>query len=185
MDPQDVLVDACVVINLAASQIWDEVAEANGYRFVLTRKVTEESQFYYLVRPSGLDRVEIDMQALEARGKIRVEDLLPEEIGTFVEYAQHLDDGEAETLAVSVHRGIELATDDLGAIKFVGEQQLPVKLVRTSSMVHAWASKVNPTQSLLTEVLRRISQGARFIPPRSAPHSDWWIRNMSGGDSAA
>lgn len=185
MDPQDVLVDACVVINLAASQIWDEVAEANGYRFVLTRKVTEESQFYYLVRPSGLDRVEIDMQALEARGRIRVEDLLPEELGTFVEYAQHLDDGEAETLAVSVHRGIELATDDLGAIKFVGEQQLPVKLVRTSSMVHAWASKVNPTQSLITEVLRRISQGARFIPPRSAPHSDWWKRNMSGGDSAA
>jgi predicted nucleic acid-binding protein len=178
MDPQDVLVDACVVINLAASQIWDEVAEANGYQFVLTRKVTEESQFYYLVRPSGLDRVEIDMQALEARGAITIEDPLPGELGTFVEYAQHLDDGEAETLAVSVHRGIELATDDLRAIKFVDEQQLPVKLVRTSSMVYAWASKVNPAQTLLTEVLRRISLGARFMPPKSAPHADWWIRNM-------
>jgi predicted nucleic acid-binding protein len=178
MDPQDVLVDACVVINLAASQIWDEVAEANGYRFVLTRKVAQESQFYYLVRPSGLDRVEIDMQALEARGEIRVEDPFPEELGTFVEYAQHLDDGEAETLAVSVHRGIELATDDLGAIKFVEEHQLSVELVRTSSMLHAWASKVNPSQSLVTDVLRRISQGARFIPPKTAPHADWWVRNL-------
>lgn len=144
MDLQDVLVDACVVINLAASQIWDEVAEANGYRFVLTRKVTEESQFYYLVRPSELVRVEIDMQALEAQGGIQIEDPLPEELGTFVEYAQHLDDGEAETLAVSVHRGIDLATDDLGAIKFIEEQQLSVKLVRTSSMVHTWASQTNP-----------------------------------------
>jgi|Tabmets5t2r1_1033131.scaffolds.fasta_scaffold80173_1 predicted nucleic acid-binding protein len=180
MDPQDVLADACVVINLAASQIWDEVAEANGYRFVLSRKVTEESQYYYSVRPSGLERVKIDMQDLEARGRIKIEDPLPEELGSFVEYAQHLDDGEAETLAISVHRSIELATDDLGAIRFVDEQQLPVKLVRTSSMVYTWASRVNPNQSLLTEVLLRVSQGARFIPPKTAPHADWWVRNMSG-----
>jgi hypothetical protein len=34
MTSQDVLLDACVVINLAASQIWDEIADANGYRFL-------------------------------------------------------------------------------------------------------------------------------------------------------
>ena len=179
MTSQDVLLDACVVINLAASQIWDEIADANGYRFLVTRRVTEESQFCYKRSPTGLDRVEIDLRSLEKQGRLGIEDPNPDELSTFVEYAKHLDDGEAETLAVSVHRRLALATDDLGAIRFLTDGKLSVSLVRTSTMIHTWASAANPTQPFLTEVLRHILEGARFVPPRTAPFAEWWMRNLN------
>src|SRR6266571_6750281 len=104
MTARDVLLDACIVINLAASEVWEEVAVANGHRFLVTRRVADESQYWIRTTSAGEELVQIDLRDFERRGSVAIMDLIMDELETFVEFARDVDDGEAETLAVSVHR---------------------------------------------------------------------------------
>ena len=163
---KELLLDACVVINLTASGVpFQDLARRNGVRFVMASPAAGE--VLYL-------RERIDMMGYARRGDLRIVDLEPDELASFVELAQRVDDGEAATLAVSVHRGWPVATDDRKAQQLARDLEPPIEPITTSALLHGWASKQDEPAERVAEVLRRIETRARFVPPRSDPHRRWW-----------
>ena len=163
---KELLLDACVVINLTASGVpFQDLARRNGVRFVMVSPAAGE--VLYL-------RERIVMMDNARRGDLRIVDLEPDELASFVELAQRVDDGEAATLAVSVHRGWPVATDDRKAQQLARDLEPPIEPITTSALLHRWASKQDEPAERVVEVLRRIETRARFVPPRSDPHRRWW-----------
>ncbi len=174
------IVDACVLINLVASEILADIGQANGVEFGVARPAANESLFIYLPTEHGIEKTTIDIRGLEAAGQIRLLDFQAAELQTFVEMAGNIGDGEAATLAIAVHRRQRMATDDRRALRFIEEQQLQLAADRTSSLLRRWANVSKATKPAVAEILLRIRNRASFEPNRSDPNHDWWIAAIRG-----
>lgn len=178
MDRPLILLDACVLINLCATNLIREIAAGNGVQFAAARQAAEESLFVELRTERGPERLAIDVPALEAAGDLLVLDLSDDEAQAFVEFAGELDDGEAATIAMAQVRGIGLATDDRRAIAYIAERRLAIDVIGTSHLLLGWAatSKVNDVE--VRRVLALIRDGARFEPSPTDPNANWWRDNL-------
>jgi len=93
------------------------------------------------------------------RGLIRVlEPRSEEEEETFVNLALQLDDGEAMTGALAIHRGAAVATDDKKAIRILEGWSPPVKIRRTSQLVKEWSEARSIPGRDVRRLLRRIGK---------------------------
>lgn len=174
MSASPLLLDACVVINIAACGIDPrELAEINGYAFVAVSTVALETLFLNAGGQGGA-REAINLEQWSVQGMVTLTQLSPIEIGYFIDLARELDDGEAATLAAAVCRGLPVATDDRKAIRVAGEQDPPVTVVSTSTLLRTWARETNAPQRDVSEALTRIEVRASFLPNRSDPHHSWW-----------
>jgi len=195
-DPPLVLLDACCVINLLASGVIEEVFDAVPASFAVARLVAEDEVLFVAeeddaqpddAQPEGdeaaagsgesarLDRERLDLMPLTERGRLEVMELgTREEHETFVELALQLDDGEAMTAALAIHRGGEVATDERKAIRLLEGRSPPVPLRRTSALLRMWVRRRRVPEERVREVLRRIQRRASFTPPRDDPEVEWW-----------
>ena len=177
MSAAPLLLDACVVINIAASGIDPrDLAETNGYTFVAVSIIALDALFL----DAGIEidaRGIIDLEQWSFQGMITLTQLNPIELGYFVALARELDDGEAATLAAAVCRGLPVATDDRKAIRVAGEQDPPVTVVSTSTLLRTWARDTSTPRQDVSEALRNIEVRASFLPNRSDPNRSWWIDN--------
>jgi hypothetical protein len=122
---------------------------------------------------------DVDLEPLVDGGLLEVLELRSEEEHvTYVALAVDLDDGEAMTAALAVHRGGEVATDDRKALRVLEGWSPPVAVRRTSEIVRAWAAAEDLTAARVSEVLRRIERIASITPPRDDPEREWWRRMM-------
>ena len=121
-------------------------------------------------------RERIDVEGYAHGGDLSLVDLRPSEQVAFAELAQQIDDGEAATLAVAIHRGWAFATDDRKARRLARTVDPPVELVTTPALLYGWAAEHDEPAERVSDVLHRIERRARFVPPRSDPHRDWWIK---------
>ncbi|MGH8984312.1 MAG: hypothetical protein ACRDY6_10625 [Acidimicrobiia bacterium] len=108
--PRSVPLDACVLINLYATARFAEIAQANGVQFAAVREVASET--FFVGGAAERDRTSADLSGSIESGDLTVLDMTEEEQSTFIELVVELDDGEAATLAVAVHRQLPVATDD-------------------------------------------------------------------------
>jgi predicted nucleic acid-binding protein len=168
------MADACVLINLVASERLDEIAQANDVVFGLARLAANESLYTERPGDDGVEKVPIDIDALEATGHVRVLEFEPEEPETFLRMAAGLDDGEAATFAVASHRRLPVATDDRRALRYIHDEELDIEVLRTSTLVQRWAERSNPPPDEVREALRRIRDNASFEPGASDPNQEWW-----------
>ena len=171
--PSDLLLDACVELNLVASGV--ELAELAGAvyaRFVMTSVVASETPW---VNPldASQPRERIDSDGLAARG-ISFVMLDPDESERFVELARDIEDGEAATLAVAVHRGLRVATDDRKAIRLAASLSPPVKVLRTSDLLKHWAEDPQVDDARAGLAVRWTEVRASFVPPSNDPNLEWW-----------
>ena len=174
MSVSPLLLDACVVINVAACGIDPrELAEINGYAFVTVSTVALEALFLNAASQGGAREV-INLEQWSVQGMITLTQLNPIEIDFFIDLARQLDDGEAATLAAAICRGLPVATDDRKAIRVAGEQDPPVTVVPTSTLLRTWARETSAPQRDVSEALTRIEVEASFLPNRSDPHHSWW-----------
>lgn len=114
------------------------------------------------------------MEGYAHGGDLTLVDLRPSERVAFAESAQQIDDGEAATLAVEIRRGLGLhdrrpegLTTGLGC-------DPSIELVTTPALLHGWAVEYDEPAERVADVLHRIERRARFVPPHSDPHRDWW-----------
>lgn len=107
----------------------------------------------------GPGRERIDMMGYARRGDLRIVDLEPDELTTFAELALRVDDGEAATLAVSVHRGWSVATDDRKAQRLARDLEPPIEPITTSAFLHGWASEQEEPAERVAEALRSSGWG--------------------------
>lgn len=171
----ELLLDACVLINLAASGIpIGDLAGRNDVAFVMVRVAAGEALYIRAIDDRD-KRDAIDVADYANRGEITLVDLRYGELRTFVDLARHLDDGEAASLAVAIHRRLPLATDDRKARSLAQARTPAVKLVTTSDLLRGWASDQEPA-SRVSDALRNVEVRASFVPGRSDPHRGWWMR---------
>ena len=181
------ILDACSAINLLGSGSAEEVLRALPHDVAVARLVMEREVLHVgpeadldpvgVEEPSASEStVEISLRPLVDDGLLRVLDLnSDDEHQTYVALALQLDDGEAMTGAIAIHRGALLATDDKKAIRILGKQLPEHSIVRTSELLKDWADHGVPA-SEVRRALRNIERRASFRPPSNDPLREWWDR---------
>jgi hypothetical protein len=169
----DLLLDACVALNLLASDVpFGELASASDVRFVMTSVAASETLWLEPVDLSG-ERELINDEVLAARG-VALVTLGDIEMERFVELAQSLDDGEAATIAVAVHRRLRIATDDRRAVRVAAGQSPPIEVVRTTQLIKRWADTSGADEAHVSRAVRAIQRRANYVPPPDDPCLGWW-----------
>lgn len=180
--PRAILLDTCVLINLAATGRLSQIASLCGWRFVVCSAVARESIF--LRSPdSEAESERVRLDSLIGSGALTVCAVEgEEEEALYVAYAAHLDDGEAMSLALAEARGFTLATDDKKArrlfLEAVGD---PGRLLSTPAILRRWATRLRLPQRALRDALLAVTNRARYFPPPTDPHFRWWLDSTARG----
>lgn len=172
MPRTSLLLDACIVINLAATNRLHDVAQALEYTFTLVRQTAAEAGYLRDTADGDLILTPIDLTRYDSEC-LNVISLTPAEYPTYVELARVVDDGEAATITVAAERAMPLATDDRKARRLCAELQVPEPL-RTLGILHAYADAMHLPHAELRDLLIKIRDRASYQPPRSDPDRKWW-----------
>ena len=173
--PPDLTVDADVLMNLLASDHIEAILAANGHRGLVCPR-TEAEAIYLNPRSPGLPRERIDIEQLVAAGVLARTVLDAAETSTFVRLAALVDDGEAQVLAVAVHRALPVATDDRKARRLAID--LGLSVLSTPELVMAWASRATAAES--AAAVLDVEVRANYRPRAADPLRSEWDRLKAG-----
>lgn len=168
------ILDACVLINLLASDEFEAILHAGRRRSFICTAV--ESESIYLRTDDASTPVErIDLRPLIDSKVLTICAVTDEEVESYVDYASVLSDGEAMSLAIALSREYVLVTDDRKARRlFVEASGDSNRLASTSDLLQNWANENIPAFRL-KQVLSRVERRARYQPSPTDAHYDWWI----------
>jgi predicted nucleic acid-binding protein len=175
--PGQILLDACCVLNLYATGRMEAILRALPLPCAVAERVVAEALH---VRRGGDgedadERDPVDLAPLIAQGLIEVLRLeTDEEAASFVGFAAQLDDGEAMTCALALHRDGVVGTDDRKARRVCGMQEPPLEIQTTPTMLKAWGESGQIASTELKQALFRIRERARFAPGKRDPLQVWW-----------
>ena len=167
------LLDACVAINLAATDHLQRIAETLYVTFVLTRQAAGEVGHLREVIDGALVVTPVDLGPYVSDSTIQIIDLAPPEYPLYLELASIVDDGEAATIAAAAQRNVKLATDDRKARKLCAERGMPEPL-RTLALIHTYTDSAGLGHVQVRDLLIKIRNRASFQPPRADPDHKWW-----------
>jgi hypothetical protein len=167
------LLDACVVLSLYASRRMEEILSANEGPFLVAEAVLREALYVHVNIGGVREKEPIVLEPLLTAGIVAVvEPESEDELLTFFDLALQLDDGEAMSGAIALHRGYRIATDDGKMIRLLG-QRLPI--VGTLDLVWAWVEAEAVAPQPVREALIGIAERG-YVPGRTHPHRSWWDR---------
>jgi predicted nucleic acid-binding protein len=176
-----ILLDACCLLNLYATRCREEILTVVEGRFAVVERVAAEA-LYTRRGGSGEDADEkdaVDMGQLIARGLLEVLTVeTAEEAASYVGFAAELDDGEAMTCALALHRGAAVATDDRKALRLLASRAPQIRVRSTTQLIKEWAEGAHVLPGELRNVLIDVRQRARFAPGRHDPLHAWWDAAM-------
>lgn len=172
MPRSPLLLDACVAINLAATDHLPLIAHAADVTFTLARQAAAEVGHLRDLADGEVTLTPIHLARYDD-ATLEITALTPAEYPLYVDLARTVDDGEAATIAVAARRGIPLATDDRKARRVCAELRL-TEPIRTLGILHSYASTAGLQHAQLRDILVRIRDRASFQPPRSDPDHKWW-----------
>ena len=182
--PQFLVLDASCLLNLYATGRLRAIAAALPYRLAVAEYVLEREVLYTwlpVATGSGARREPVDTSSLQEDGRIQVMRLeLPEEEATFVSLAGSIDDGEAVTGALALHRRCALATDDRKARRVFGERLPGIPLVSTLEILKLWEQEASVSGAELRAAILSMRSGASYVPGRRDPLYAWWREVMYG-----
>ncbi len=179
--PKPVILDASTLLNLYAGGRLRDIAETLPEQFVVAGYVARREALY--IRRKGPDRdaeqkEPVDIAPFTSAGLIHLVEMSSEEQETFVDLAAELDDGEAITASLAVHRGYVVATDDLKALKVISATT-KVDTVSTLSLVKRWSESANISREQVKVVLQQMWSGASYRPGTRDPLYAWWLKMIS------
>ena len=169
-----IILDACCVINLYASKQIEEILDTIPKSVCIAAYVkNEEILRTYDISSNRAE--DIDLQSLIDQGVLILVDLnLKTEAETRVSLATVLDDGEAVTGAIAIHRNWAIATDDKAAIKVFGREVPHLQIITTPELIKYWADKTKPPPEIINQCLQNIAVGASYRPSKKHHLYDWW-----------
>ena len=179
------LLDATCLLNLYATGRFRDIAVALPYQLGVAEYMLEvEALYVWLPDPTGTSEEPepVDLSSLGDEGLMQAMSLAsPDEEGTFVELAALVDDGEAITGALAVHRQCSLATDDRKACRVFAERLPTVPLLSTLQLLKLWAEAALVSEAELRVAMDGMRLGASYVlGNRLHP---WWQNIMEGGAS--
>lgn len=179
---EHLILDACCVINLAATAYTAEIMAALGIHVAIATYVQEQELLSVggSIRSLETQSVIADLQILERSGLLTYESPLGEaETVAYINFAADLgDDGEAVTCAIAAARGWAVATDDRKAINFLRRTAPDIPVVTTLEIIKYWSEQASSSAAKLPMVLHNIRAYGRYTPPQSHRLYAWWMTNM-------
>ena len=173
------LLDACIAINLAATDHLQHVAEELGCTFTLVQQAAAEVGYLRDSADGNIVLTQIDLTSYGSEC-LEIISLTPAEYPRYIDLARIVDDGEAATIAVAAKRAMALATDDRKARRLCTGLQLPEPR-RTLGILHAHADAAHLPDSEVRDILIKIRDRASYQPPRSDPDRKWWEESIADG----
>jgi hypothetical protein len=113
----------------------------------------------------------VNLSSVIATGRLSVLTATEEELETFIDLTLDLDDGEAMTLALAIHRRATVVTDDR-KVRRVLAGRAPLR--STLDLVKDWADHADVPVPALRLVLTDLRQRGSYLPSRSHPLRTWW-----------
>jgi hypothetical protein len=172
------LLDACCLINLLATERMEEILGILPFRFATSRLIaTREVLAIARDMDEGMpiEREIIPPRVLESTENLTLLDLSTEQdLAGFVHFTAHLDDGEASVCALAISHQGGVATDDLKALRVFQREAPEALTVQTPELLYDWARLSKAPAPAVARVLRSIERRARFRPRRGASLFEWW-----------
>jgi hypothetical protein len=176
-----IVLDACCVLNLCASEHFIAILKVIPVQFVVTQVVHEQElktlrqideqnnegaiQYEQAITQNLLEIVDFDSEA---------------EMETFVSFVFEMrDDGESATGAIAVHRGWAIATDDKRAISFFRREVPDLTILSTLEIIKYWSEEAKIDSTQLQIILNNIQTQGRYAPQKSHPLRSWWEKAIS------
>lgn len=174
------VLDASTLVNLLCG--WGGLAELSsiGGSWKIGNAALGEVQYVREHAANGaIERKPLTATAIVAEGSLQELSLDSEaENQSFINFATELDDGEAQALALALHRGCVLVTDDRPAARVARDLDKPVVTMGTPEVLIAWAGSDPEKLRRLPEVVRRIAVLGPFQLKRGAPQYEWWQKQL-------
>ncbi|TAK32173.1 MAG: hypothetical protein EPO21_15650 [Chloroflexota bacterium] len=154
-----------------------EILQMLPVRCALAEAVVNEA-IYVLRGGNGDDAAEqepVDLRPFTAAGLVEV--WRPEkeaEYADFVNFAVDIDDGEAITCALALHRSGAVVTDDRKTLRILSIRASQLRVFTTTQVVKLWAESARVDKAVLRATLLDIQTRARFVPGKQDPLLDWW-----------
>lgn len=174
-----VILDACCLLNLHAGGRFEDMIRQTGVQFLVEHYVLKsEAQSVWSGSESDAGppvRDAVDPSGIHGfLGVVQIE--TESEAGSFLELATigDLDDGEARTLALALHRGYAVATDEKKARSVLAARGSRTRLLSTPDLVYRWAYGNQIPKQDVQRVIRGIETVGRYIPSSREPHYKWW-----------
>jgi hypothetical protein len=170
------IIDCCSLLNLYTG--WGRLAELRALKrtWHVCQAVLDEAEY---TREYGADGTPV-LVPLRMSEVNRDAVLLPACIATdaemqdYVNFANELDDGEAQALSIAKHRGFVLLSDDRKAMSVARRADVAVPTTSTPEVLRAWAQLEPQNAARLVEIVRRITVLARFRPRADSADYPWW-----------
>ena len=174
------MLDACAVLSLyATNRMADIIAVVSG-TVAISEVVLQEALYVRRLVDGVFEPEPVDLTPMVDSGILAVIDTDDEEeLQTFVDLAVSLDDGEAMSAALAIHRGYVLVTDDRKAERLLGSR---VQLRATLDLVKVWAEAAQIDDGSLRSVLAGIYERG-YQPPGRHPLKQWWDEILTGDSS--
>jgi len=170
---RNLLLDACVAINLAAATSLDQIADALHVTFVIVSQAALKAGYLRDVVKGAVVLTLINLGQFASSETLEIRELAATELPLYLELALIVDDGEAATIALAIHQGVDLATDDRRARRLCAERRL-VEPARTVALLRAYAETAQLPDGEIRKMLIRVRDRASFLPARSDPDMKWW-----------
>ena len=174
-----ILLDACVAINLAATDSLEQIAATLDATFVVAAQAASETGYLRDTVDGQAVLTPIDLGRFEASRAVEIAELRPVELDRYLELAALVDDGEAATIAIAIERGLEMATDDRRARRLCQDRGLAEPLP-TTVLLRGYADRAGLTDSQVRETIALVRDRASFQPPRTDPERKWWDDHAQG-----
>ncbi|MDE0475316.1 MAG: hypothetical protein OXI50_12200 [Gammaproteobacteria bacterium] len=176
------ILDASCLLNLYATERFKDIAASLREQVAVADYVLDQEALF-IRREAPTDgedeQLVVDLSPFVSEGLVEVMHLAsPSEETTFVALASIIDDGEAATAALAIHRGCSVATDDRKARRVLSEQAPTVPLVSTLDLLVRWAETDSVPLTELRTALERVRSGASYVPGPRNPHYMWWLKVM-------
>lgn len=165
------LLDACTVLSLYATRRMAAILAVVTGSVAIVDIVAQEALYVRHLVDGKWEREPVDLSPLIATGALEVVD--PdgeEEFQTFVDLAADLDDGEAMSAALAIHRRCVLVTDDRKTERLLASR---LRLRSTLDLIRAWTVADEVSDDLAREVLTAVYERG-YEPSTVHRLRPWW-----------
>ena len=172
--------DSSVLLNLLAADCLASIAADTGWQFAICPAVRDEVK--RLRDAQTGEMIEVDVTPHIVSGLLQILELSGEEEQLlYVEQSIVVDDGEAMSIAIAVHRQLALAIDDKQATNHTHRKFPEIRLWSTPEILKHWTKVGCVDAKRLCEAIRLIETRARYFPAQSHALADWWRKSKDEG----
>lgn len=173
-----VILNACCLRNIYASGYMDTILEALPIPTMIARIVYQEQQLRILRKNQERDGFvieRIDLQPMLNTGLLVVASLTSEaEEARMIDLAAVLEDDEATTAALALHRRWVIGVDGPSTTTLLRQHLPDIQIVSTPILIQHWIDYSRPPSRALRDALQNIHQGTGYMPPVHHPLYPWW-----------